>query len=115
MREAAMLPEFAPIHLLYLAIAIALEIAANVLMKFSEGFRKKLPAVTAILCALAAFTALSYAIEGIQLSVAYGIWGGVGLIATAIFGITLFGERLRVSGWLGLLLIMAGVVMLKFS
>jgi spermidine export protein MdtI len=39
----------------------------------------------------------------------------VGLIATAIFGITLFGERLRPSGWLGLLLIMAGVVLLKFS
>jgi spermidine export protein MdtI len=110
-----MLPDFAPIHLLYLAIAIALEIAANVLMKISEGFRRKLPAVTAILCALAAFTALSYAIEGIQLSVAYGIWGGVGLIATAIFGITLFGERLRPSGWLGLLLIMSGVVLLKFT
>jgi spermidine export protein MdtI len=110
-----MLPEFAPIHLLYLAIAIALEIAANVLMKFSEGFRHKLPAVTAIFCALAAFTALSFAIEGIQLSVAYGIWGGVGLIATTIFGITLFGERLRPSGWLGLFLIMGGVVLLKFS
>lgn len=110
-----MLPDFAPIHALYLAIAIALEIVANVLMKFSEGFRRKLPAVIAIVCALAAFTALSYAIQGIQLSVAYGIWGGVGLIATAIFGITLFGERLRASGWLGLLLIMVGVVLLKFT
>jgi spermidine export protein MdtI len=110
-----MLPDFAPIHLLYLAIAIALEIVANVLMKFSEGFKRKLPAVAAIFCALAAFTALSYAIEGIQLSVAYGVWGGIGLIATAIFGITLFGERLRPSGWLGLALIMGGVVLLKFT
>jgi spermidine export protein MdtI len=112
---AAVLPDFAPVHLLYLGVAIALEIAANVLMKFSEGFRHKLPAVIAIVCALAAFTALSYAIEGIQLSVAYGIWGGVGLIATAIFGITLFGERLRPSGWFGLALIMSGVVLLKFT
>ncbi|MBM7128111.1 multidrug/spermidine efflux SMR transporter subunit MdtI [Dyella mobilis] len=109
------MPDFAPIHALYLAVAIALEIAANVLMKFSEGFRRKLPAAAAILCALAAFTALSYAIEGIQLSVAYGVWGGVGLIATAILGITLFGERLRPSGWLGLLLITSGVVLLKFT
>ncbi|MBE1159528.1 multidrug/spermidine efflux SMR transporter subunit MdtI [Dyella sp. 7MK23] len=109
------MPEFAPIHLLYLALAIVLEIAANVLMKFSAGFTRKLPAMTAIVCALAAFTALSYAIEGIQLSVAYGIWGGVGLIATAILGITLFGERLRPSGWLGLALILGGVVLLKFS
>ncbi|GAB2563954.1 multidrug/spermidine efflux SMR transporter subunit MdtI [Dyella jejuensis] len=110
-----MLPDFAPVHLLYLGLAIALEIAANVLMKCSAGFRRKAPAVLAIICALAAFTALSHAIEGIQLSVAYGIWGGVGLIATAIFGIAMFGERLRPSGWLGLGLILGGVVLLKFS
>ena len=52
-----MLPEFAPIHLLYLAIAIALEVVANVLMKLSHGFERKGPAVAAIACALAAFTA----------------------------------------------------------
>lgn len=73
-----MLPEFAPIHLLYLAIAIVLEIAANVLMKQSHGFARKAPALAAIACALAAFTALSFAVEGIQLSVAYGVWAGWG-------------------------------------
>jgi len=110
-----MLPEFAPIHLLYLAIAIVLEVAANVLMKRSHGFTYKRPAIAAIACALAAFTALSYAIEGIQLSVAYGVWGGVGLIATTVLGITMFRERLQRSGWLGLLLITAGVCLMKFA
>ncbi|SFS17141.1 spermidine export protein MdtI [Dyella sp. OK004] len=110
-----MLPEFAPIHLLYLAIAIALEVVANVLMKLSHGFERKGPALAAIGCALAAFTALSYAIEGIELSVAYGVWGGVGLVATAVSGIVMFHERLRPSGWLGLALIMAGVVLMKFA
>lgn len=110
-----MLPDFEPIHLLYLSIAIVLEIAANVLMKQSHGFVHKRPAVAAIGCALAAFTALSFAIRGIQLSVAYGIWGGVGLVATTVLGITLFGERLRRSGWVGLGLIMLGVGLLKFA
>ncbi|MHA6206171.1 multidrug/spermidine efflux SMR transporter subunit MdtI [Dyella soli] len=110
-----MLPDFAPVHLLYLAIAIALEIAANVLMKHSHGFEHKRPAIAAIVCALAAFTALSYAIRGIQLSVAYGVWGGVGLIATAVLGITLFGEHLRRSGWMGLGLITVGVCLMKFA
>ncbi|HET6555261.1 MAG TPA: multidrug/spermidine efflux SMR transporter subunit MdtI [Dyella sp.] len=110
-----MLPEFEPIHLLYLAIAIVLEIAANVLMKQSHGFAHKRPALSAIVCALLAFTALSYAIKGIQLSVAYGIWGGVGLIATTLLGMTLFGEHLRASGWAGLALITAGVCLLKFA
>ena len=78
-----MLPDFQPVHLLYLALAIALEIGANVLMKQSHGFAFRRPAVAAIVCALAAFTALSFAVRGIQLSVAYGIWGGAGLVATA--------------------------------
>jgi spermidine export protein MdtI len=112
--EAIMLPDFAPAHLLYLAMAIALEVTANVLMKLSEGFKRKAWAIMAIVCALAAFTALSYAIEGIQLSVAYGIWGGVGLVVTAVFGIVMFKERLRASGWIGLGMIMGGVVLLKF-
>jgi spermidine export protein MdtI len=110
-----MLPEFEPIHLLYLAMAIVLEIAANVLMKQSHGFTYKRPAVAAIVCALAAFTALSVAIRGIQLSVAYGIWGGVGLMATTVLGMVLFGERLRGEGWVGLGLITVGVCLLKFA
>ncbi|MGO4504571.1 MULTISPECIES: multidrug/spermidine efflux SMR transporter subunit MdtI [unclassified Dyella] len=110
-----MLPEFEPVHLLYLAIAIVLEIAANVLMKQSHGFAYKRPAVAAIACALAAFTALSFAIRGIQLSVAYGVWGGVGLMATAVLGIAVFGERLRGEGWVGLGLITVGVCLLKFA
>lgn len=108
-----MLPTFEPMHLFYLAIAIILEIAANVLMKLSHGFSHKMPAFAAIGCVLAAFTALSFAIRGIQLSVAYGIWGGVGLIATALCGITMFNEHLRASGWLGMLLIMGGVFLIK--
>lgn len=110
-----MLPDFAFIHAVYLAIAIILEVAANVLMKLSQGFERKMPAVIAIVCVLAAFTCLSFAIRGIQLSVAYGIWGGLGLIATAILGITLFGERLRLSGWVGVGLIVMGVWLLKLS
>jgi spermidine export protein MdtI len=110
-----MLPSFEPIHAVYLAIAIALEVAANVLMKQSRGLTRWIPGVAAIACALAAFTALSFAIKGIELSVAYGIWGGVGLLATTLFGIALFRERVTPTGWIGMLLIMAGVILMKFA
>jgi spermidine export protein MdtI len=110
-----MLPNYAPIHLVFLTIAIILEILANVLMKLSKGFKHKLPGIAAIFCVLVAFTALSFAIKGIQLSVAYGIWGGVGLIATALFGIILFDERLRFSGWLGVVFVIIGIVLMRMS
>lgn len=110
-----MLPTFAPIHLVYLAIAIIFEMIANYLLKLSYGFTKKIPAITAIFFVLAAFTALSLAIEGIQLSIAYCIWGGVGVIATAALGMVRFGERLRPSGWLGMILVILGMILIKLA
>lgn len=99
----------------YLSIAIVLDVCANVLIKLSDGFQHKILTFVAIIFVLAAFTALSIAIEGIQLSVAYGVWGGLGLIATALLGIVMFGERLRLSGWVGMLLVIGGVLLMRFE
>ncbi|MFC0083529.1 SMR family transporter [Dyella flava] len=55
-----------------------------------------------MLCgALSAFGVLSHAVEGIELSMAGGVRGEVGLIAMAIFGIALFGQCLRFRGGWG--------------
>ena len=106
---------FALIYLFYLSVAIILDVAANFLVKLSDGFQHKLLGFAAIGCVLAAFTALSFAIKGIPLSVAYGIWGGLGLIATALVGAIMFAERLHFSAWLGIVLVMAGVILLRFA
>lgn len=103
------------IHFVYLALAIVLDVAANILLKYSNGFEKKTPAIFAILCVFASFTALSFAIEGIHLSVAYGVWGGVGLISTTLLSIFLFGERLKATGWFGMALIMFGVTLVRMA
>jgi spermidine export protein MdtI len=110
-----MLPSFALIHLFYLGVAIVLEVAANVLMKMSHGFKYKRPFFLAMICVLTAFTSLSFAVRGIPLSIAYAIWGGVGLVATALLGIALFRERLRISGWCGIGLILVGVWIVRMG
>lgn len=110
-----MLPSFDFTHILYLALAIILEITANVLLKFSSGIKHKALFITAILCVLGSFTSLSFAIQGIHLSVAYAIWGGFGLIATALFGILLFKEYLKPAGWIGVISIMIGMTLIKFA
>lgn len=110
-----MLTTFEYIHILYLSLAIILEIAANVLLKLSSGLKYKSYAVAAIVCVLFSFTALSFAVQGIQLSVAYAIWGGFGLIATALLGTTLFNEHLRPLGWVGIGSILIGMTLMKLS
>lgn len=97
----------------WLALAVALEIAANILLKWSDGFRHPLPGVLSLLAVLAAFGALSQAVKGIELSVAYALWGGFGIMATIAAGWVLFGQRLNCKGWCGLLLLLAGMAVIK--
>ncbi|EHD03513.1 Spermidine export protein MdtI [Salmonella enterica subsp. enterica serovar Urbana str. R8-2977] len=74
--------QFEWIHGAWLGLAIMLEIAANVLLKFSDGFRRKCYGILSLAAVLAAFSALSQAVKGIDLSVAYALWGGFGIAAT---------------------------------
>ena len=109
------MPSFEWIHALWLLLAIVLEIAANILLKHSDGFRRPLYGVLSLLAVLAAFSALAQAVKGIELSVAYALWGGFGIIATAAAGWILFGQKLNRKGWIGLTLLLAGMVIIKFA
>ncbi|KAF1071920.1 MAG: Spermidine export protein MdtI [Pseudomonas citronellolis] len=99
----------------WLGAAIVLEVLANLLLKYSDGFRRRGLGITSILCVLAAFTALSQAVRGIELSVAYAVWGGFGILATVAMGWALFGQRLVWRGWLGLALLVVGMGVLKLA
>lgn len=109
------MPSFEWVHALWLLLAIVLEIAANILLKHSDGFRRPLFGVLSLLAVLAAFSALAQAVKGIELSVAYALWGGFGIIATAAAGWILFGQKLNRKGWVGLALLLAGMVIIKFA
>ncbi|CAN7629018.1 multidrug/spermidine efflux SMR transporter subunit MdtI [Pseudomonas sp. TUM22785] len=103
------------IHFAWLGLAIALEVLANVLLKYSDGFRRRVLGAVSILCILAAFTALAQAVHGIDLSLAYAIWGGFGILATVALGWALFGQRLAWQGWVGLVMLVLGMGLLKLA
>lgn len=105
--------QFEWVHAAWLALAIVLEIVANVFLKFSDGFRRKIFGLLSLAAVLAAFSALSQAVKGIDLSVAYALWGGFGIAATLAAGWILFGQRLNRKGWIGLVLLLAGMIMVK--
>ncbi len=107
--------QFEWIHAAWLALAIILEIIGNILLKFSSGFRHKLYGVGSLLAVLGAFSALSQAVKGIDLSVAYALWGGFGIAATLAAGWILFGQRLNKKGWAGLVLLILGMILIKLA
>lgn len=107
--------QFEWVHAAWLGGAIVLEIIANVFLKFSDGFRRKWYGILSLVAVLAAFSALFQAVKGIDLSVAYALWGGFGIAATLAAGWILFGQRLNHKGWIGVVLLLAGMVMIKLA
>ncbi len=103
------------IHYVYMAVAILLEVAANIFIKTSEGWRRKIQGALGIVCILASFTALSQAVKGIDLSIAYALWGGMGIVLTTAAGWVFFQQALGRTGCLGIAMIVIGVVLLKLS
>ena len=102
-------------HIGFLALAIVLEIVANIFLKMSDGFRRVWLGLLSLLSVLGAFSALAQAVKGIDLSVAYALWGGFGIAATIAAGWILFGQRLNAKGWVGLVLLLVGMVMIKLA
>lgn len=108
---APLLPQ--SLALLWLALAVILEVGGTWLLKLSDGMKRKAHGALGVALVIGAFAALAQAIRGMDLSVAYAVWGGAGLVITAIVGALVFGQRIRPGGWAGMGLVIAGVVALK--
>lgn len=107
--------QFEWVHGAWLAVAIVLEIVGNIFLKFSAGFRHKLYGIGSLVAVLGAFAALSQAVKGIDLSVTYALWGGFGIAATLAAGWILFGQRLNNKGWMGVILLIVGMILIKLA
>lgn len=96
-----------------LAVAIIAEIIATSLLKASQGFTKLRPGAGCVLFYVICYYTFSKAINGIDLGIAYATWCGVGIVATAIIAWIIFGQKLSPAGIAGLILIVAGCVILN--
>ena len=99
---------------IYLFIAGLFEIGWAVGLKYTEGFTKLWPSVITIFGMILSFYFLSTAVKTIPIGTAYAIWTGIGAVGTAILGIILFGESREFMRMLFILLIVIGIVGLKF-
>jgi small multidrug resistance pump len=94
---------------LFLTGAIVLEVAGTVSMKLSHGFSNALPSALLFLFYGASFTCLNFALRTIEVSVAYAIWSGLGLVLVAAIGILVLGEGAGALKLASIALIVVGV------
>ncbi len=100
---------------LWLIVAGLLEIAWAVGLKYTEGFSKLWPSVVTVGLMLASFWCLAQAVKVLPLGTSYAIWTGIGAVGTAIAGIVLFKEPATAARLVCMVLIVAGIVGLKFT
>lgn len=99
---------------LFLSLAIVLEVIGSSFMKASDGFTKMIPTAITIVSYIACFFFLSQAVKYIPLGTAYAIWAGLGIVLTALISVVVFKQSLDIPAIIGILLIVAGVVVMNF-
>ena len=99
-----------PRALLLLLLAILTEVAATSALKAASR-HKALWGVVAVGYA-ASFYLLNRVLQVLPLGLTYALWSGIGTFAVALVGVWFYRDRLDLAGWLGIMLIVAGVLVL---
>ena len=103
----------AELYYLMLLLAIVCETTGTTLLKFSEQFTRVVPTVASLICYVASLYFLSVCLKVIPIAVAYAIWSALGVAFITIIGIVAFKQVPDIGAYIGLLLIVSGVVVLN--
>jgi small multidrug resistance pump len=97
----------------FLAVAIVAETVATSALKASAGFTRFWPSLLVVAGYGIAFYLLALTLRSIPLGVTYAVWSGVGIVLITLAGWVLYGQRLDAGAWAGIVLIVAGVLVMN--
>ncbi|HEX6870478.1 MAG TPA: multidrug efflux SMR transporter [Micromonosporaceae bacterium] len=100
---------------LLLAAAIVTEVLGTTAMKQSLGFTRLWPSIGAVVAYVVSFGLFAQTLKSMAVGVAYAIWAAAGTALIAAIGMIFFGESTSAPRVIGLLLVIAGVVVLNLS
>ena len=100
---------------LLLALGIILEVCGTTCMKLSDGFSNFVPSVLTFVFWGIAFTIFIFALKTFDLSSAYAVWVGSGIVIVSIIGILYFKEPANALKIGSIVLIAIGVTGLGLS
>jgi len=101
---------------LYLFVAGVLEIAWPIGLKLSQQPDRRASGIAiAVAGMVASGVFLWLAQRDIALGTAYAVWTGIGAAGTFLVGIWFFGDAASLGRYLGVILIVGGVVTLKLA
>ncbi len=98
-----------------LLIAIAAEQVGTSGLKASEGFTQPIPAAFAVVGYILSFYFFGRSMRALPMGLAYALWSAIGMLLATGIGIAMFGEALTLLSATGVVLIIAGVVVLSLG
>lgn len=99
---------------LLLLLAGLFEVAWAIGLKYTDGFSRPLPTLLTLIAMAVSVLLLAIAVKQLPLGTAYAVWTGIGAVGTVLMGIWLFNEPATLARVLCLLLIIGGILGLKF-
>ena len=98
---------------IYLIIGIFTGIASNGFLKTTEGFTKLNPTIFCVTSIVICLFCLSKAMTIIPVGFTYATYGALTITAVTLFGIFKYNQTPNLYGTIGLVLIIAGVILLN--
>ena len=95
---------------LFLAFAIASEVAATLALKASDGLSRPVPAAIVVAGYALSFWLLALVLKHLSVGTTYAVWSAVGTAAIALVGIVAYGETANALKLASLALIVVGVI-----
>ena len=97
----------------FLALAIIFEVLGTTFLVKSEQFTRLVPTLLTAVLYVFSFYFLTQTLRTIPLGVAYAIWGGVGIVLTAIVGFVIFKQSIDTPAVIGIAMIISGVIVIN--
>ena len=98
---------------IYLILAIITGIASNGFLKTTEGFTKLTPTIFCVTSIVVCLFCISKAMTIIPVGFTYATYGAMTITAVALFGVFKYNQTPNLFGTVGLILIIAGVILLN--
>jgi len=98
---------------IYLILAIITGIASNGFLKTTEGFTKLTPTIFCVTSIVICLFCISKAMTIIPVGFTYATYGAMTITAVTLFGVYKYNQTPNLYGTVGLILIIAGVILLN--
>ena len=98
---------------LFLFLAIIFETVATACLKMTNGFTVLLPSLGTVIGYILCFYFLSLAFRTIDISIAYAVWGALGIVLVSLIGFLFFHETFSFWKILFIVLIIISTIGLR--